>query len=255
MEITLKMYLIVIPLTFLAGFVDAIGGGGGLISLPAYLLAGVPTHFAVGSNKLTAIGGTSISLARFIRQGYVVLKLAIPCVIAAIIGSGTGARLNLLVSERVLAIALLVILPIMMFIVFNKRFFPDREDETVVLNSRTYLTGTLAALIVGCYDGFYGPGAGTLWIIAFSVFAKLGIKTSNAHAKVINFTTSATSLLVYMLSGNVLYTLALPSMIANMAGSYLGTGLAIKNGSRITKPVIVIVLILLAVKVVTENFM
>ncbi|MBO5564691.1 MAG: TSUP family transporter [Lachnospiraceae bacterium] len=255
MEITLKMYLIVIPLTFLAGFVDAIGGGGGLISLPAYMLAGLPTHYAIASNKLTGVGGTSISLARFIKQGYVVLKLAIPCVIAAVIGSATGARMNLLVSERVLAVAMIIILPIMMLIVFNKKLFPDREDETVVLNRRTYLTGALSALVVGVYDGFYGPGAGTLWIIAFSVFAKLGIKTSNAHAKVINFTTSATSLLVYMLSGNVLFKLAFPSMLANMAGSYLGTGLAIKNGSRITKPVIVIVLVLLGVKIVTENFL
>lgn len=249
MEITLQTYLIVCPFLFLAGLIDAIGGGGGLISLPAYLIAGLPPHAAVATNKMSSTCGTTLATYRFIRNRLVNFKLVIPAVIAAIIGSSIGANLSLLVSEDVMLYVMIGILPVCTFLVLNKKLFHDNENDEIILSKRTYITATAAALIVGMYDGFYGPGTGTFLIIAFTIFAKLSIKTANAQAKVINLTSNVTSLIIFLLNGEVILSIGLAAAACNMVGGYIGAGLVMKNGAKIVKPSIILVLILLALKI------
>lgn len=249
MEITLETFLIVCPFLFLAGLIDAIGGGGGLISLPAYLIAGLPPHAAVATNKLSSACGTTLATCRFIRNGLVNLRLAIPSVIAAIIGSSIGANISLLITEDIMLYIMVAILPICAFLVLNKKLFHDGGSDSVTLDKRTYITATVAAFIIGMYDGFYGPGTGTFLIIAFTIFAKLSIKTANAQAKVINLTSNITSLTVFSLNGEVVFSIGLAAAACNMLGGYIGAGLVMKNGSKIVKPSITIVLVLLALKV------
>lgn len=249
MEITLQTFLIVCPFLFLAGLIDAIGGGGGLISLPAYLIAGLPPHAAVATNKMSSSCGTSLATYRFIRNGLVNFRLAVPSVVAAIIGSSVGAHLSLLINEKIMLYVMVAILPICAFLVLNKKLFHDTGNETITLDTRTYTTATAAALIIGLYDGFYGPGTGTFLIIAFTIFAKLGIKTANAQAKVINLTSNLTSLVIFILNGQVIFTIGIAAAICNMIGGYIGAGLVMKNGAKIVKPSIIFVLILLALKV------
>lgn len=253
MEITIVTFLIVCPLLFLAGLIDAIGGGGGLISIPAYLLAGLPAHTAVATNKMSSTCGTALATWRFMRAGLINFKLAVPAVIAAIIGSSIGAHLSMMVDEKTLLAVLVIILPIAAFLVLNKNLFHDKGSDDVTLNRRTYITATAAAFIVGCYDGFYGPGTGTFLIIAFTVFAKLGIKTSNAQAKVINLTTNITSLVIFLLNGQVLIPVGIAAALCNMVGGYIGAGLVMKNGSKIVKPSILIVLVLLIIKIISGS--
>ena len=126
-----------------------------------------------------------------------------------------GAHLSLIVPSKVMMYVLIIILPITAFFVLNKKLFPDKEDDKVILNKRTYLTATIAAFVIGIYDGFYGPGTGTFLIIAFTVFAKLGIKKANAQAKVINLTTNITSLIVFLSNGQVLIPLGLTGWVKN----------------------------------------
>lgn len=130
----------------------------------------------------------------------------------------------------------------------NKRLFNDSGSEEVTLNKRTYVTAVAAAFLIGGYDGFYGPGTGTFLIIAFTIFAKLSIKTANAQAKVINLTTNITSLIVFLLNGQVIIPLGLAAAACNMLGGYIGAGLVMKNGTKVVKPSILLVLALLAVK-------
>ena len=118
MEITYQTFLIVCPFLFLAGLIDAIGGGGGLISLPAYLIAGLPPHAAVATNKLSSTCGTTLATLRFIKNGLVNLKLAIPSAIAAIIGSSIGANLSLLLNDEIMLYIMIGILPLCAFLVF-----------------------------------------------------------------------------------------------------------------------------------------
>ena len=249
MEITYQTFLIVCPFVFLAGLIDAIGGGGGLISLPAYLIAGLPPHTAIATNKLSSTCGTSLATFRFIRNGLVNLKLSIPSVIAAILGSTIGANLSLLVNEDIMLYIMVAILPICAFLVLNKKLFHDGGSDKITLDKRTYTIASVAALVIGMYDGFYGPGTGTFLIIAFTVFAKLSIKTANAQAKVINLTSNITSLIIFLLNGEVIFSIGLAAAACNMLGGYIGAGLVMKNGSKIAKPSIIFVLILLALKV------
>ena len=245
----IQTFLIVCPLVLLAGFVDAIGGGGGLISLPAYLLAGLPAHSAIATNKLSSTCGTTLSTVRFLRHGLINLKLALPAAAAAFAGSALGARLSLLVSEEVMKYILFAVLPVAAFFVLNRHLFQDRGGEAVA-DRRTLIVCVLSALVIGAYDGFYGPGTGTFLIIAFTVFARMSVSAANAQAKVINLTSNITSLAVFLLNGQVVFLLGLAGALCNMAGNYVGSGLALTRGAKIVRPVILAVLLLLFLKII-----
>ncbi len=248
MILTPVSFLIVCPMLFLAGFVDAIGGGGGLISLPAYLFAGLPVHQAIATNKLSSSCGTCLSTARFLKNGLINLKLALPDVAAAFAGSSVGARLSLSVSEDVMKYVLFIVLPAAAFVVLNRHLFGDGGGEAKA-DRRTVVICILSALVIGMYDGFYGPGTGTFLIIAFTVLAKMSVPAANAQAKVINLTSNITSLAVFLLNGQVVLLLGLAGAACNMAGNWLGSGLAIKRGAKIVRPVILAVLALLLIKI------
>ena len=250
-ELTPKMFLIVCPMLFLAGLVDAIGGGGGLISLPAYLFAGLPIHSAIATNKLSSTCGTSLATVRFIRHKLVDYRLAVPSVVCAVAGSSLGAQLSMRMSDRVMRNVLFVVLPVAAFFVLNKHLFRDR-GEGVTNVRRTMIVAAVAAFVIGIYDGFYGPGTGTFLIIAFTVFAKMGLTAANAQTKVINLTTNVTSLVIFFLHGQVIIPLGIAAAICNMAGNYIGAGLAMDKGAKIVRPVILIVLVLLFIKIVTS---
>lgn len=158
MTLTPQMFLIVCPMLFLAGLVDAIGGGGGLISLPAYLLAGVPMHNAIATNKLSSTCGTTLTTVRFIRQGLVNWKIAVPTIVFAMLGSSLGANLSMKMDEGIMQNILFVVLPIVAFVVMNPKLFRDNEGAKVVLNARLWVTAILSSFLIGMYDGFYGPG-------------------------------------------------------------------------------------------------
>lgn len=250
MRMSASSFLIVCPMLFLAGFVDSIAGGGGLISLPAYLLAGLPVHMAIGTNKFSSAFGTTLSTVRFIRQRLVIARFAIPSVFFGFSGSAIGAKLSLLVSETVLKSLLLVVLPIAAFCVLNRRIFRPNESDNIKYDFKTFFVVMLSAFLVGIYDGLYGPGTGTFLIIAFSVFAKFSIKRANAHTKVINLSTNIAALVVFLLNGQVLIPLGIAAAVSNMLGNYAGSGLVMTKGVKIVKPLIIFVLTLLLVKII-----
>jgi len=251
MELSWLTYAIVCPLVFLAGFVDSIGGGGGLISLPAYMIAGLPTHTAIATNKLSSACGSTVTTVKFIKERLVYIKLAIPTVIFAVLGSFIGAKLSLHTDEEKLKYIMIPVLCVAAFFVINRNLFGKYDSDRVVIDRKTIIIACVAALIIGAYDGFYGPGTGTFLIIVLNVFAHINVKTANAQAKVINLTTNLTSLVVFILGGQVIWTLGLAAALCNMIGNYLGANLAIRKGTKITRPIILIVLVLLAVKILT----
>ena len=252
MQLTPEMFLIVCPMLFLAGLVDSIGGGGGLISLPAYLFAGLPTHMAIATNKLSSACGTSLATARFIRKGLVNLRLAVPSVIMAVAGSSLGAKLSLLVDEAALKYILLGVLPVAAFFVLNRHLFRDDGQHSAAADRKTMIVCGISAFVIGMYDGFYGPGTGTFLIIAFTVFTRMTVGSANAQAKVINLTSNITSLVVFLLNGQVLIPLGLAAAVCNMAGNWVGSGLAISKGVRIVRPVILLVLLMLLIKILFD---
>ena len=141
------------------------------------------------------------------------------------------------------------VLPVVAFIVLNPKIFHDNETKELVVDRKLMLVTIASAFTIGAYDGLYGPGTGTFLIIAFTVFGKLSLSNANAQAKVINLSTNISSLAVYLLSGNVVVLLGLAAAVCNMAGNYLGAKLALTKGSKITRPVIILVLGLLFLKI------
>lgn len=239
-------YIIVGTAVFLAGFVDAIAGGGGLISLPVYMMVGLPAHNAIATNKMSSTCGTALSTVRFLKNGLIHMKLALPSIILAIIGSTIGAHLALITNNDILE---KIMIPITAFFVFNKNLFHDHHHPFKITR-RTMFVSLIAALIVGIYDGFYGPGTGTFLLIILTIFGHMAIKHANGQVKAINLTTNISALTVYLLNGQVMISLGLFAAICNMAGNYFGSGMMMTKGSKIVKPVIGVVLVMLLLKMV-----
>ena len=152
-------------MVFAASFVDSIGGGGGIISVPVYLLAGLPTHLALGTNKLSAGIGTAASTLRYVRSGYVDWALSLPAVALALLGSHLDTRLQLMLDEKYLQYLLLLVLPVVAVVMLRRRNLPEERGEMNEALRRVIVWG--AALIIGAYDGFYGPGTGTFLLLIF----------------------------------------------------------------------------------------
>ncbi len=247
MELTLSMAVIVFVGVFFASFIDSIAGGGGIISVPCYLLAGLPAHYALGTNKLSAGLGTIVSTARYIKNGYVNFKLGLPCVVLAICGSCLGTKLQLMVPDAYLQYFLLLILPIIAFVVLRQRQLPETAGE--IAFQKQLLIVCSASFVIGTYDGFYGPGTGTFLLLVYCTLAKMDVRTAGGNTKLVNLSSNMGALVTSILNGKVFFALGLIGTVASFAGHFLGSGLAIKNGSRIVKPVILVVLLLLAIKV------
>lgn len=252
MEFTLKMALIIAPGVFCGSFMDAIAGGGGLITNPIYMLAGLPVHSAIGTNKFSAGFGEFASLYRFIKKGYVDFKLALPALFFAITGSYFGAKIQLLVDENVLKIALLVILPVVSFFILRSHDFPEEKGD--MPNKKRLFIICSVTLAVGMYNGFYGPGTGTFLLLGYSKLAKLDVRTASGNVKMANAASDISSLAVAISSGKVVWVAGAIGLAASLTGHYVGSGLAIKNGTKIIRPVVIFVLVLLAIKVFTEIF-
>lgn len=250
MQLTLQMVLIVVVGVFLASFVDGIAGGGGIISVPAYFLAGLPAHLALGTNKLSSCIGTAVSTGRYIRGGYVDWKLGIPSVLLALIGAHFGTRLQLAVDERYLKWMLLLVLPIVALVVLRQKKLPEERGDIAPGRQTVIVLG--ASVLVGAYDGFYGPGTGTFLILIFCQLGKLDLRTAAGNVKLVNLASNVGALATSLINGKVFLTLGLIAALASMAGHYLGSGLAIKDGSKIVRPIILLVLLLLAVKIISE---
>ena len=250
MPLTARMLLIVLVGVFLASFVDGVAGGGGIISVPTYFLAGLPAHLALGTNKLSSGIGTVVSTLRFIRGGYVDWPLAVPSIVLALFGAHLGTRLQLALDERALKWLLLAVLPIVALVVLRQKKFSEEPGN--IDRRRQALIVLAASLVVGAYDGFYGPGTGTFLILIYCSLAQMDLRTASGNVKLVNLASNVGALATSLLAGKVFIVLGLIGAAASVAGHYLGSGLAIRDGSKIVRPVILLVLALLAIKVISE---
>ena len=237
---------------FCASFMDAIGGGGGIISLPTYLLAGLPMHFALGTNKLSSCIGTVASTVRYVKNGYVNWFLGIPSIALALIGAHLGTKLHLAMDEKYLKLVLILVLPVIAAILLRKKDLP--EEWMPLKQWRRCAIVWAASLIFGAYDGFYGPGTGTFLLLTFCYLGKIDVRTASGNVKLVNLSSNIGALATSLAAGKVIIPLGLTAAVFSIAGQYLGAGLALKNGSKIVRPVILVVLFLLSGKVLLELF-
>ncbi len=251
MDINIITFLIVCPLVFLAGVIDSIAGGGGLISLPAYLIAGIPPHYALGTNKLSSCIGTFASTVRYIKNKSVNYRIGVVSVLLALAGSFLGANLALMVSEGVIKNLLLFVLPFTAFFVLKNKKTDDNRRP--LSDKLTFLIACTASFVIAVYDGFYGPGTGTFLILCYTVFARMDIKTASGNTKIVNLSSNIAAVVTFLLHGKVIFLLGLTAAIFSLAGHYIGSGLVLKKGYKIVKPVMLLVLALLFLTILTER--
>ena len=247
MELSIWTFIIVCPMVFLASFVDAVAGGGGLISLPAYLLAGVPPKLAIGTNKLSSATGTVFSTARYCKNGCFDLKLALPSIVVALIGSYIGAKIVLVTSDEILKYVLIIVLPVTAFFVLKKKNFDQVKNKPK--RKTQFIIAVIASFIIGMYDGFYGPGTGTFLILIYTGLVKLDLLTASGNTKLVNLSSNVAALVTFIFSGNIVYALGLAASVFSIAGHYLGAGMVLKSGTKIVKPIIILVILLLLIKI------
>ncbi len=242
--------LIIAPLLFAAGFVDAVGGGGGLVSLPAYILCGLPSHAAIATNKMSSTMGTTIATLKYARRGYMDWKFCIPSVVLAICGSFLGSNLALLASDQLLIIVMLVALPIVGgYVLFKKDISPKAPAFPF---GKTVALCMLIAFTIGIYDGFYGPGTGTFLMLLLMGVARLDVFKTAGVTKSINLTTNVTSLAVFLVNGEVLIGLGLLAGLFNIAGNYLGATYFSNKGVGIVRPIVLVVIAIFFVRLVLQ---
>lgn len=244
--------LVVCPLVFLGGLIDAVAGGGGLITLPAYLLAGLPPHLASGTNKCGNAFGTILSTGRFLKHGNIHIPSAVAGGAMALVGAWLGAQLNMIMPEEYLRYIMLVAVPVMAaFLLFKRNFGTEDHSHELGKQKLLILSGCIG-LAVGCYDGFFGPGAGTFLMIAFTGLCKFDLLTASGNTKVANSASNIASLVTFALSGQVLWQVGIPAALCGIAGNYVGSGIALKGGAKVIRPMFLVVLSLLVIRLVAD---
>lgn len=253
MELSLSKYVIVGVMVFLAGFVDSIAGGGGLISLPTYILVGVPPQYALGTNKMGSFWGTALAAWRFTKSGFINWKKAVFFAIAAMIGSGIGANLTMMLPEEIVGKLILVSLPVVACIVIFDRKMGDDSRAGTIPEKRQFRITLLIAFGIGMYDGFYGPGTGTFLILLLTEAARYTMKEASGITKAINGCSNAFALATFLIHGRVILPLGIVAAICSIAGNYLGSGMVLTKGQKIVRPLMLVVVAIMFVKILTGN--
>ena len=249
MQITASMYAIVLPMVFLAAVVDSISGGGGLISLPAYTMAGLNFDFASGNNKFSSTFGTLVATIRYYRSGKLLVKPALFAILGALPGSVLGTQTAMRLGSGFMNVFMVCAIPVVGAVVLLRR---DTRAEPRPLTRRGELLCIAIGLAVGFYDGFFGPGTGTFLILLFTWITGMDMVSASATAKPVNLASNVAALITRILAGSVLYPLAIPAMCCSMAGGWLGSKLAITRGAKLVRWVMLGVLALLTVKLAAE---
>ena len=246
MEFSAETILILLAIAaYGAGFIDSIAGGGGLITVPALILAGLPPVTALGTNKLQSLFGSGSATWAYASKGHVDLKSQAGSAILSAAGSALGAYAATLVSSEWLR----AFLPVLMIaIALYFLFKPNISDEDRVQRMAPVLFAAAIVPAIGFYDGIFGPGTGSFFMLGFVTLAGYGLLKATAHTKLLNFASNIGAFIIFAMSGAIDWKIGIVMGAAQFAGARTGAHFAMKNGSRIIKPLLVTVCLALAAK-------
>ena len=239
----------VCPLLFIAGVIDAIAGGGGLIALPTYLMTGMPVHMAYGCGKLQCSMGSTMAVLRFWKNGVLDGKFAVLTAVAAMTASAIATQLVLYLDGEVVRKIVLVMLPIAAVLILLPKKKGQGNIIKQVVNRKNILLVIVEGLLLGNYDGMFGPGGGTIAIMIFSLLLHYDLRVASANSKVVIMASNYMALVGYLTTGNIVFQIAIPATICNMLGNYVGAGLAIKNGEKLIRPLMLLIVAGLIIKI------
>ncbi len=236
---------------FAGSFIDAVAGGGGMISLPAFMGVGIPPHIALGTNKVSASFGAFSSFLRFYQAGKIEMELMKKIFIYTIIGAIIGVKSVLLIDSKYLyPMALILIIVLIGYTLYHKNMGNVNDFSGVTKDS--LIKGSIMALVLGFYDGFFGPGTGSFLIFAFIKIFKFDFIHASGNAKALNFASNIVSVILFAYFGKVNYYYALPMAGVMYLGAQAGSHFAIKKGSKFIKPIFLIVSTAVAIRMTNQ---
>lgn len=248
-DIAVTLLMLLFAAAFIAGFVDSIAGGGGLITIPVMLLAGILPLEAIATNKLQGQFGVASATIAYARRGHVDLKEQMPMALMATLGGVLGAFLASVVPATMLAAAIPVLLiGIALFFALK----PNLSDLDSHRRVTALVFGLTVVPLVGLYDGVFGPGAGSFYMLAFVLLGGFGLLKATAHTKLLNLGSNFGSFLVFALTGSILWKLGLIMGAGQVLGAQVGSRVAMRGGAKIIKPLLVISCLALALKLIAD---
>ncbi len=237
-NITTSWIIIFILTGFIAGYIDSIAGGGGMIQVPVLLYSGIPPIFVLATNKMASLFGTLMATIKYYLSNKISIKVVSIAIIPCLLASYLGSELVMYVPDNIIQWAILISIPIALIFLLKKS--SEFREENTELSKKNII---LATAPIGFYDGLLGPGTGTYMTISMKKFLHLDYIISTASTKPLNLATNLGSAIAFVIAGKVLWMVAIPMALANMLGSYVGSHYAIKGGEAFIKKILIFVLV------------
>ncbi|HHT7699052.1 TPA: TSUP family transporter [Pasteurella multocida] len=250
MEIGINVFVLLFAVALVAGFIDAIAGGGGLITIPALLMTGMPPALALGTNKLQACGGSFSASLYFLRQRAVNLAEVWLILLMTFIGASLGTVLIQLVDSAIIKKVLpFLILAIGLYFLFSPTLGNEDRQKRI-----SYLGFAFSAgLGIGFYDGFFGPGTGSLLSLVFVMLLGFNLTKATAHAKVLNFTSNVASLIFFLIGGHIMWSVGFAMMAGQFIGANLGAKMVLSKGKTLIRPMVVVMSFIMTIKMAYDQ--
>lgn len=228
--------------SFVAGYIDAVAGGAGLILVPAFMLVGLPPQLALGQEKLVSTIGTVAAIKNFIKAKSIIWKIVPIGIISALIGAFIGAKAILMFPSHIIEYIIFAFLPVgLLATLFKGRIVKNNQGE--IKNS--VLSVFITCLLVGFYDGFFGPGTGSIFIIALYLINSLSLLQASATSKIFNFSSNVGAFVAFAMASKMAFVIGIPMIMANLLGNHFGSLHAIKSDGQIIKKVLVVTVALM----------
>ncbi len=249
-QISLTMLAVLFAVAVLASFVDAVAGGGGLIALPALLYAGLPPLQALATNKLQGSFGTLASTLNFIRHGQIDLGKMLPAVLLTFLGAAAGTLAVQSFSPDILKLIMpFLLIGIVLFFALQPKLGEEDRHHRIGIRRFSVLFG----FSIGFYDGFFGPGAGSFFTLAFVLMLGFNLVKATANTKLLNFTSNITALAFFIPGGHVVWSIGLVMALGQFIGGTLGAHMTMKHGVRLIRPLVILMSSAMALKLIYDN--
>lgn len=246
MDIALWQYVFIFVLIGFSGFIDSIAGGGGLVSIPAYLAVGLPAEFILGTNKCVSSSGATLAVFRYIVNKTIVWHIMLYAIACALFGSAIGASLSRYLSKEIMFALLLVVIPVIFLLQYRQA--KKGESDASGIPAGAVFRASLIGLLIGGYDGLFGPGTGTFMLLAFMAFLNFSARQASANARIVNYASNVSALIYFLAQGRIFWPIAVVAIAGSICGNWIGSGLVLKSADKVVMPVFRLVLVLLMVK-------
>jgi len=238
--------------SFVAGFIDSVAGGAGLVLVPSFILAGLPPQIALGQEKLVSTLGTFSAIFNFFKSKKILWNFVAIGVPSALIGAYIGAKAILYLDENTVGQIIVFMMPLGLLFSFLPK--KDIDVKVEITRFKKIILFPIVAFIIGFYDGFFGPGTGSLLIIALHYIMGLSLVVSSATSKIFNLASNTGAFIAFFIAGKMLFLIGIPMIIASIIGNHIGSHMTIKKGDSFIKPILFSMIFILFVTMIYKYF-